>query len=157
MIRFLHEGTRLYTHTTRAYRLFTYIKELDKWHKETYKVDFKEGGLFEIVGEGMGQQIRSTGTLFKSYEREAMIVFEWKDDYRFTDTPAIVEVRIMAATSETEYCTEIHVVHKNLDVLDEEAVEVYRAFWKDVLERMRRSVNGDWIIKDSELTLDCFK
>jgi uncharacterized protein YndB with AHSA1/START domain len=157
MIRFIHEGTRLYTHTTRAYRLFTQAKEIEKWHKEAYEIEFAQGGVFEISGMGNGQVIRSRGTTFASYEREALINLEWQDDFCFKETSTQVEVRIMSATSETEYCTEIHVLHKGLDALSDDEAAIYKAFWKDVLERMRRSVNGDWVISDSELTLDCFK
>jgi len=157
MIRFLHEGTRLYTHTTRAYRMFTQEKEMKKWHDEPFEMSFSEGGIFEIKGMVNDQLIVSKGTRFKSYEREVLIKFDWKDNFCFKDHIAEVEVRIMSATSETEYCTEIHVMHKGLDALSEEQVSIYKVFWKDTLERMRRSVNGDWVITDSELTLDCFK
>lgn len=132
-------------------------KEFEKWHNEAYSLVFELGGAFEITGDGNGQTIKSVGTVFKSYEREAQIVFDWHDDFCFQENKAEVELRIMSATSETEYCTELHILHKNLETLNEEQVAVYKDFWKQILEKMRKSVNGDWIIKDSELTLDCFK
>lgn len=157
MIRFLHEGTRLYTHTTRAYKIFTNEKELLKWHKGTFEIDFSDNGSFEISGEGADRTIKSVGTVFGSFEREALINLVWRDDYCFANEATDVEIRIMSATSETEYCTEIHVLHKNLSHLSEEETNNYKIFWKGILEDIRKSVNGDWIIKDSELTLDCFK
>lgn len=157
MIRFLHEGTRLYTHTTRAYRIFTNPKEIDKWHLAPYDIVFEKGGAFEITGEADGVTITSKGTTFVSYEREEQIILNWQDDYQFKDKAAKVEIRIFPATSETEYCTEIHVVHNDLSELDEEMAKLYKTFWKNTLEHIRRSVNGDWVIQDSELTLDCFK
>lgn len=132
-------------------------KEFEKWHKKAYSLVFEQGGTFEITGEGNGQVIKSVGTVFKSYEREAQIIFDWHDDFCFDEKGSEVELRIMSATSETEYCTELHIVHKNLETLSEEEVAIYKVFWKNILEDMRKSVNGDWIIKDSELTFDCFK
>lgn len=157
MIRFLYEGTRLYTHTTRAYKLLTTAKEVDKWHLAPYHIVFEKGGAFEITGQANDTTITSKGTTVLSYEREEHIILNWQDDYQFKDKPAKVEIRIFPATSETEYCTEIHVVHNDLSELGEEVAKHYKIFWKNILEHIRRSVNGDWLIKDSELTLDCFR
>lgn len=157
MIRFLHEVTRLYTHTTRAYKIFTNEKELSKWHDEAYQVDFSVGGAFEVTQNVNKQKIRSIGSTFEAFEREALLVIKWKDDFCFQSEGSSVEIRIMSATSETEYCTEIHVVHKGLEQLEDEVVNIYIMFWRQLLESVRQSVNGDWIIQDSELTLDCFK
>lgn len=157
MIRFIHEATRLYTHTTRAYKIFTNEKEMTKWHAEAFTIDFSQGGNFEITGEAEDRLIKSTATVYESYEREAILNMIWKDDYCFEDKEAHVEIRIISATSETEYCTEIHVLHKDLETLSTEEINNYKVFWRGILENIRKSVNGDWIIKDSELTLDCFK
>lgn len=157
MIRFVHEGTRLYTHTTRTYKCFTTEKEMTKWHNGAFTIDFSEGGRFEILGTGVDCSITSKGTIYESYEREALITLVWKDDYCFKNETSQVEIRIMSATSETEYCTEIHVLHKNLEKLSEAEVNNYKVFWHGILENIRKSVNGDWIITDPELTFDCFK
>jgi uncharacterized protein YndB with AHSA1/START domain len=157
MARFLHEGTRLYTHTTRAYKLFTNEKEMSKWHEEDFTINFSEGGIFEIQGTGNGRVIKSLGTVYKSYERESVIELDWQDYFCFDQARSPVEIRIMTATSETEYCTEIHVVHRNLDHLNEEQLTIYKSFWKGILGSIHKVVNRDWVISDAELTLDCFK
>lgn len=157
MAKFLHEGTRLYTHTTRAYKLWTNEKEMSKWHEGDFKIAFSEGGAFEITASGNGRVIKSIGTTYKNYERESVIELNWKDDFYFVDHAAKVEVRIMSATSETEYCTEIHVIHHDLASLNPEVLAIYKNFWKDVLTRMHKVVNKDWVISDAELTLSCFK
>ncbi|MBN2897465.1 MAG: SRPBCC domain-containing protein [Clostridia bacterium] len=157
MAKFLHEGTRLYTHTTRAYKLFTNEKEIAKWHEGPFVIDFSEGGIFDIAISTGDQTIRSAGTCYRSYERESLILLDWKDDYCFSNRVSSVEIRIMSATSETEYCTEIHVLHQGLDDLDEAQLTAYKAFWKGILGKMHQLINRGWFISDAELTLDCFK
>ena len=65
-----------------------------------------------------------------------------------------VEVYFMPCTSETDYCTEIHVMHHDLS--DEDQL-FYKGFWQRKLNELRQLCNGDWVIEDRDLSLSALK
>lgn len=156
MTRFIHKSVRLYTHLTRAYRLFTYPKEIEKWIEGDFSVELKEMGDFDYIFSFNCGSLNTKGSKILEFEKEKYLKILWKDDKYFIDG-GIVELNYMSATSETEYCSEIHVVHRNLDDFPEDAVQFYKCFWTELFERARKKINGNWVIKDEELTLDCLK
>ena len=156
MTRFIHKSVRLYTHLTRAYRLFTYPKEISKWLGDDFSVDLKEMGNFDYIFSLNCGILNTRGSKILEYEKEKYLKIFWKDDKYFQDG-CIVELNYMSSTSETEYCSEIHVVHSKLENLSDQGIEFYREFWSELLEKARKRINGNWVIKDEELTLDCLK
>ena len=64
------------------------------------------------------------------------------------------QFHLMRCTSETEYCTEVHLLSM---VSNESEVEAIDAFSKALLEELRVSYNKTWVIGDNELNASIFK
>ena len=65
----------------------------------------------------------------------------------------------MQGTSKTEYCTEIHILHKGLKDNEEgmNAKKFFEVFWEEKLNIIRKYFNGDWVIEDRDLVLSVLK
>ncbi len=64
------------------------------------------------------------------------------------------QFHVMRCTSETEFCTEVHLMTMVSNAEEAEAID---AFSKALLEELRISYNKAWVIKDSELNASIFK
>lgn len=64
------------------------------------------------------------------------------------------QFHVMRCTSETEFCTEVHLLTMVSSV---DNVEEIDAFSKGLLEELRVRYNKNWIIGDNELNASIFK
>jgi hypothetical protein len=150
MKNFGHYKVRLNASITQAMRFFLIGKEINKWFGESILVENKKGGVYHLKFKHQDVTFESqTILLEKDFERR--IKFDMM-------TPGLnassVEVFFMPCTSKTTYCTEIHVVHR--DVMEEEQ-EFLESFWLDKLDALRQYFNEDWVIEDRDLVLSVLK
>lgn len=135
MKQFIRVDVRLYTDLNRAHRHLYRPELLTTWNQEAPH----EG---EVVFGGWIHRLETN-------EREKRLVFRRMED------GAEVEVLTMPCTSRTEYCTHVHLVlHR--EMTGEEA-ERERTFYAEILEELRRKINGDWVIKDADLSLSILR
>lgn len=64
------------------------------------------------------------------------------------------QFHVMRCTSETEFCTEVHLLSMVSNAEEAEAID---AFSKALLEELRISYNKAWVIGDNELNASIFK
>lgn len=160
MSQFLHTSIRLNSDLRRAYNRFTKPEELEKWFAEKVEgsIEINEKILcyFKELSE-VAVNIQFTALNFKESIRFYFPLELQENDAQIDSYE--VEIKFMMCTSETEYCTEIHLMQYGFK--DTEASRLIRQkhleFWKEKLEKLRFLVNGNWVIKDSELTLRCLK
>jgi len=160
MSLFLHTSTRLYTDVRKAYTRFTKVEELEKWFaqdiQETPSVGQSLSGTFEELDKNF------SNLTYSALNKEENIRFSCPFNLVENDSNNDnyeVEIKFMQCTSETYYCTEIHLMQYGFDDTEESihARTVYLEFWKNKLDVLRELINKDWVIQDSELTLRCFK
>lgn len=146
---FIHKSVRLNCDLTMAYRYFVVDKLLAKWLSESSEVDLKKA-VYNIKCS----EIDFTGTTVKDFNREEILFLELVSD-RFDEKskPKALEINFMKCTSKTEFCTEIHLVHKGFEDKDKDDYIFYDNFWTDAFEKLRYVHNKDWFISDKELTL----
>lgn len=157
MSHFLHTSVRLYSDVRKAYKRFTVTDELNKWFSTEIQGSVNEGN---TVNGLLAQQNVLFQITYKALEREASMVFDFSAplaDAEARPEPYQVEIRFMQCTSDTYYCTEIHLMQYGFEDTEQslKAREIYRTFWEEKLETLRQMINRDWVIQDSELTLKC--
>jgi len=149
-MNFLHKKVRLNASITQAMRFFLINKEVEKWLGRA-SIDNKEGGQYKLDLNFEDQAWTSDTTILeKSFER--LIKFDMITPGASLSGP--VEINFMPCTSETEYCTEIHLIHRNLP--DSEQALMSK-FWDQKLNHLRKYFNGDWIIEDRDMILSVLK
>jgi hypothetical protein len=146
-MKFIHEKVRLNASITQAMRFFLIGREIEKWFGQPIAVENKLGGRYAIeFTHSEKTWVSDTSILEKDFEKKL------KFDMMTSDgSSSYVEVYFMPCTSETEYCTEIHIMHK----LCED--DLMKSFWKDKLNQLRVLTNGDWVIEDRDLVLSTLK
>lgn len=162
MSRFLHTSIRLNCDLRKAYRLFTVNAELEKWFAKELVGNISENQ--SISGYFPEYDQKFENLKFESVISKETIQFRFPvqltDQVSISDTQEFtVEIKFMQCTSETEYCTEIHLMQHGFKDSDEstEIRNIYLEFWKKKLENLRQMVNDNWVIQDSELTLRCLQ
>ncbi len=138
-------------------RCFLIEKETAKWLGKPNIIENKLGGKYDLDFSFKGENWNSSATILeKSFEKKIRFDFKLPTKYKDGFHNSTVEINFMMAASKTEYCTEIHVLHKGL--LDNiETKEFFSEFWKEKLEILRKNYNGDWIIEDKDMVLSVLK
>ena len=160
MSKFIHQSVRLNTSITQAMRCFLIENEVSKWLGKVNSIENKVGGTYHIdLTYGNETWESKTKILEKEFEKIIKLNFNVPDRFKQAFTDSLVEINFMLGTSDTEYCTEIHVLHKGLkdDELSVEAKNFFNEFWKDKLNILREQYNGDWVIEDKDLVLSVLK
>jgi len=149
-MKFIHKKIRLNASITQAMRFFLVEKEVSKWLGNA-QIDNKIGGNYNIDLEHNDKNWSSHTTILeKSFER--LLKFDMMSPEAQISGP--VEVNFMPCTTKTDYCTEIHLIHRN--VPDQEQL-IMDNFWTTKLDKLRQHFNGDWHIEDRDLVLSVLK
>lgn len=143
MEKFIHQSTRVNSEIFMAFQMFTKKEKIELWLCDEASV---EDNKFEIQMNHEEFTFNNKGSSIQSIERDKKIVLAWQDE-----EASIVEINFMQCTSRTKFCTEIHVVHRNIE--NEEKKQFYKQFWQEALDALRYYYNKDWVITDRELTL----
>lgn len=149
-MNFIHKTVRLNASITQSMRFFLIEKEVSKW-LGTAKIDNKINGQYTLtLSFEDSQWISETKILEKTFER--LLKFDMITPGAKLSGP--VEVHFMSCTSKTEYCTEIHLIHRNV-AHDEQGFMA--RFWESKLNDLRAHFNGQWVIEDRDLILSDLK
>lgn len=150
-MKFIHQKVRINASITQAMRFFLIEKEMNKWFTEKAVVESKKGGLYHL-DLSFNEKTWQSHTILLKKDFERMIKFDMITPEAFQSGP--VEVNFMPCTSKTEYCTEIHLVHKNIPQDEQNEMN---DFWATKLGKLRQIFNGDWVIEDRDLILSVLK
>lgn len=146
---FIHKKVRLNASITQAMRFFLIDREVSKWLGQA-TIDNKVGGRYALTLSYDDKKWTSETTILeKDFER--LIKF---DMITPGSESALVEINFMPCTSKTEYCTEIHLIHRNVP---ENEQNYMSAFWDEKLDILRQYFNKDWVIEDRDLVLSVLK
>lgn len=149
-MKFIHKKVRLNASITQAMRFFLIEKEVSKWLGNA-QIDNKIGGNYHLDLEYNDKNWSSHTTILeKSFER--LIKFDMITPEAQISGP--VEVNFMPCTTKTEYCTEIHLIHRNVPDQEQSVME---NFWNEKLNSLRQHFNDDWIIEDRDLVLSILR
>lgn len=149
-MKFIHKKVRLNASITQAMRFFLIEKEVTKWLGNA-QIDNKNGGFYNIELAYNDKKWSSHTTILeKSFER--LLKFDMITPEAQISGP--VEVNFMPCTSKTEYCTEIHLIHRNVPDQEQRVME---NFWNEKLNLLRQHFNDDWIIEDRDLILSILR
>ncbi len=157
MGKFVHQYTRLNTTITQSIRYFLIEKEVNKWFGDVINIENKTGGSFNLkLSFEDNSWISNSIIIEKEFEKLLKLDFQVPESMKQFFEYSVVDIFFMLGTAKTEYCTEIHVIHKGF-LLDENTLEFFNRFWKEKLEVLRKHFNGDWIIEDRDLILSVLK
>lgn len=149
-MQFIHDKVRLNASITQSMRFFLIGREIDKWLGKAVAAENKIGGIYHLELEHEDHKWSSETTILeKDFER--LFKFEFVTPKGIL---TLVEVFFMPCTSKTEYCTEIHLMHKGVSSEEEAFIQ---SFWHDKLNLLRQIFNKDWIIEDRDLVLSVLK
>lgn len=151
-MNFIHLSVRLNTSITQSMRSFLIEKEVEKWLGTNVSIENKVGGSYNIkvVFENVEFESKSI-ILNKEFEKLIKLEFDIPKEYMIENKKSIVDINFMQCAEETEYCTEIHILHKGVEN------EFFKRFWNQKLNILRKKYNGDWVIEDRELNLSMLK
>lgn len=138
---FVRVSTRVNYDIKRSMLSFYESKYLEKWLLPDEK-------FYKVLSKGPSK-----------IQQKKMITFDCSDFKHYNQNiPLKIEAHFMNCTRETYYCTEVHLVitSTNEDVFVKIADDIKSDF-NHLLEMFRKSINGDWVIKDNELMLSCLK
>lgn len=147
-MKFIHHKVRLNASITQGMRYFLMTKEVNKWLGQC-DVESKVGGGYNLDLAFDDVTWKSHGTLVEK-EFEKRILFNMMTPQ---NNVTEVEVYFMPCTSKTEYCTEIHLMHRHTG----SETEFMDAFWRNKLDILRQYFNKDWVIEDRDLVLSVLK
>jgi hypothetical protein len=128
-----------------AYRYFVVDKLANKWLGNDCEINLK-AKTYNFKSDDRNH----TATTVDDFNREEILFLNLIDEKCQKDMK--VEITFMKCASRTEFCTEIHLVHKGFDEKDEDYM-YYKNYWKKSLNLLREIHNRDWLIKDSDLSL----
>lgn len=157
MEKFIHTSIRLNTDLGRATRYTTDPEQLSKWLCEGAA---HAGGPSDIVLSGVKTPDDCWKWHLKEICREKTVIVTCSDLLGSAENRSYtLEIQLMKCTSQTEYCSEIHLIQRGFEDSEEEDSfrTAYTQLWQHKLEALRALVNGKWIIEDRDLTLDIFK
>ncbi len=157
MSKFIHSSVRLNASITQSMRFFIIEKEVDRWFGKVNCIENKIGGKYDLVFSFQNETWHNETVIRdKVFERSIKLDFSLPERYKNCFEDSIVEVNFMMGTSDTEYCTEIHVLHKGL-IDNDEGKDFFTAFWQAKLDTLRKHFNGDWVIEDKDMVLSILK
>lgn len=139
MKQFLRTDVRLYADLNRADRYFYRPELLSNWGQAVEEA-LRAGGEIRFC-DGKREVVHR----LESHERETKLLFSRPQD------GAQVEIHLMPCTSKTTYCTHVQLLLR-LEMTAEK-MEEERTYYTALLEQLRRTVNGDWIITEGDLSL----
>ena len=149
-MQFIHKSTRLSCDLGRAFRFLTRPEMLTKWSGYQASIDLKVDGSYDLVSQ---EGLNTKGSLIKKYEREKLVQICWKDTYNPNDTYELT-IQFMPCKSDTEYCSELHLMFKNVNrKLEKEESTLYSELFASMFEKLRHYQNKDWVIQDSDLSM----
>lgn len=149
--QWIHKSIRLSCDIARAYRFFTRKDVLEKSSGHVANIDLKKEGSYTISDKD--GEWSNRGTVIFSFEREKHLFILWKDSL-FPKEVYKANFYFMPCRSDTEYCTEIHLVFCNENrPLTQEENTCFSNRFGNWMEDIRKHVNGDWIIQDKDLSL----
>lgn len=154
-MQFLHKSTRLSCDLGRAFRFLTAPAMIEKWAGSKSEITLKKGGDYTLnmEFEAQGIQFCTAGSSIIEYEREKILQVLWKDSIHQNESYDMT-IRFMPCRSDTEYCSELHLMFKhNERALNEDEIGVYDSVFATLLEMLRQYQNKDWIIQDSDLSM----
>lgn len=145
---FIHVKVRLNASMTQAMRFFLIEGSLEKWLGKPIKVENKLNGQYWMSLSFQDLKWESKGFILdKQFERSIKISFFESNSHQST-----VEIFFMPCTSKTTYCTEIHLIHKDVKDMD-----FIQKFWEEKCNILRENFNGSWVIEDRDLVLSTLK
>lgn len=147
---FIHHQVRLNASMTQSMRFFLIEKEIEKWFGSVVTIENKKNGRYHL--NFTYQEVNWTSDsiiLEKDFERRLKFDMITPEAFRTE-----VELFFMPCTHKTEYCTEIHLVHKNVP---ENEHDFILGFWHEKFNNIRTYFNKDWIIEDRDLVLSVLK
>lgn len=147
---FIRTKVRINASITQGMRFFLIESQVDKWLGRPLKVENKKEGIYHIEFQDQGRIWQSKSIILEK-DFEKRIKFDMMSPEA---NLCPVEVYFMPCTSETDYCTEIHVMHHDLS--DEDQV-IFKGFWQRKLNDLRQLCNGDWVIEDRDLSLSALR
>ncbi len=154
-MQFVHESVRLACDANRAFRFLTRPEMLEKWVSGECRVDLRVGGAYGVKADlgPDGPAFDTQGSEICQYEREKTLEVSWRDSLH-TGASYNLLVRFMPCRSDTEFCTELHLMFKHQDrMLEQDEFDVYSKLFGGLFERLRQHVNKDWVIRDADLSL----
>ena len=154
-MQFLHKSTRLSCDLGRAFRFLTAPAMIEKWAGSIPDITLKKGGEYTLNMnlEAQGMELDTTGSSIIEYEREKTLKVQWRDSLHPNETYDM-SIRFMQCRSDTEYCSELHLMFKNCTrALNEEEAAVYESVFVTLFEMLRQYQNKDWIIEDKDLSM----
>lgn len=160
MSKFIHQSVRLNTNISRAMRSFLIGSEAGKWLGEVKLIENKIGGIYHVVlTYGNETWVSKTKILEKEFDRSIKFELDLPESLETGFESSLVEISFMQGASKTEYCTEIHVLHKGLkdNEMGVKSKEFFDDFWKEKLNCLRVIFNGNWVIEDRDLVLSVLK
>ncbi len=139
MKQFQRIEVRLYADLNRTDRYFYRPELLSTWGQEV------EEAL--LTGDELTFCAHDRGVVHRleSHEREKKLVFQRPED------GAHLEIHLMPCTSQTTYCTHVQLLLRREMTLEE--AETEGRYYAALLEKLRRTINGDWIITEADLSL----
>ncbi|GKT29533.1 Activator of Hsp90 ATPase homologue 1-like protein, partial [Aduncisulcus paluster] len=87
---------------------------IEKWSGLESEIDLKKGGNYTLNMEVAGIRIHSDGSRIQAYEREKVLEISWKDTTQPDENYNLL-IRFMPCRSDTEYCSELHLMFKHED------------------------------------------
>lgn len=155
MENFIHKSVRLSCDINRAMRMFLVETNVRKW-LDGASVEHKIGGNFMFDIQLSDEVISlSQGTIIsKEFEKLIKIKIRVPDKMRtaFIEEYSVIEFNFMQGTSRTEFCTEIHLLHRGLNPESSgDYIGELETFWANKMEKLRYLMNGDWVIEDRDL------
>lgn len=142
---FIHKSTRLNCDLTMAYRHFVVDKLANNWLGDNCELSLKSK-TFDFTSEERNHM----GTTVEDFNREEILIIKLADDK--CDKDMKVEITFMKCSSRTEFCSEIHIVHKGFELKDDDYT-YYSKYWDESLDKLRKIHNRDWVITDGDLSL----
>jgi len=141
--KFIHQSTRLNASIYKSFNSFTKSQKLNIWLCDISDLD-NEKYEFKIKNKDLHIDTLGSKIIEKKVNRKLEINLIEKNK----KVDSIVEINFMKCAPLTDYCTEIHLLHKKLDEKDR---HFFNRFWKNALDTLRYFYNEEWIIQDKDL------
>ncbi len=146
-MKFVHQMTRLACDPGRAYRFFTNPTYAKGWLGDFDQVTKAIDAPYHLRSKG-DPAITLAG-LVKEADHEKLLKITWEEGGQTHEWT----LNFMKCRPDTEYCTELHLMHKILGQdMPKEVYTAYNEKWKFLMEQVRQYQNKDWVIQDRELT-----
>jgi len=123
---------------------------INKWSGYTANVKLKADGPYVLQSE---DGLDTSGSFIVSFEREKLLHVQWKDTFNPKECFDL-RIQLMPCKSDTEYCSELHLMFKHSERhLTEDESKFYAEYFELMFEGLRKYQNKDWVIQDSDLSM----